>query len=183
MTEGIWAAIIGVAGTLLGTFLGWILNSCSNSGRLKVSLVDCFLSFEKNISGIMGKCDFKNSQCFSIQAKISIYNNSPKAKIMKNIKIQFLNKSKKVLKEIIPFDEDFTTFSSVYNYKEVCPLNIKPFTIIEKQLKWYVWKQDEPYDYLEETKTIVLNYINEKEKTKELVLKNIDVNEFFVQNA
>jgi hypothetical protein len=36
MTEGLWAAIIGVGGTLLGTALGWWLNTLSNRGKIDI---------------------------------------------------------------------------------------------------------------------------------------------------
>ncbi|MDE6200819.1 MAG: hypothetical protein K2M47_02910 [Clostridiales bacterium] len=182
MTEGLWAAIIGVAGTLLGTFLGWVLNSWSNSGKLKVSTVDTQISFEKQDSiGSICRCDFDESKCFILETKIDIYNNSSNTKIMKDIKILFLDKSKKVLKRIVPYDEDFTTFNRVYEYQKVCPLNIKAFTITEKRFKWYAWKHEESYDYLIDTKSIILAYTNESGKTKKVALKNLDGSDLFKQ--
>lgn len=181
MTEGIWAAIIGVVGTLLGTFLGWILNSLSNSGSLRISLVNCLLSFEKNTLGYMSRCTLQNSECFSICLKINIYNNSLKRKIMNDIKIEFLDKNKKTLKTVIPYDDDFTTHSTITHHERISPLNINANTVLEKTLKWFVWKSEESYDYLLETKKIILQYTNYKGRTQKVLLKNISNEDFLVQ--
>ena len=53
MTEGLWAAVIGVAGTLLGTALGWFLNVFANKGKLKFYVTSWENEFEKNEIGEM----------------------------------------------------------------------------------------------------------------------------------
>lgn len=47
MTEGLWTAVIGVAGTLLGTALGWFLNVFANKGKLKFYVTSWENEFEK----------------------------------------------------------------------------------------------------------------------------------------
>ena len=51
MTEGLWTAVIGVAGTLLGTALGWFLNVFANKGKLKFYVTSWENEFEKNEMG------------------------------------------------------------------------------------------------------------------------------------
>jgi len=58
-------AIIGVAGTLLGTVTGWLLGILSNRGSIKVSIKETQVLFTKNIDDPF------------TQFKESVYNDNP----------------------------------------------------------------------------------------------------------
>ena len=69
MTEGLWAAIIGVAGTLLGTALGWFLNVFSNKVKLKFYVSAWENELEKNEMGEMVPATNTDSLIGSISIK------------------------------------------------------------------------------------------------------------------
>ena len=50
------AAIIGVVGTILGTILGWALNSFSQRGKLSVYVLEWEQQLDKNDMGRMVRC-------------------------------------------------------------------------------------------------------------------------------
>lgn len=57
---GIAEALIGVVGTLLGTILGWFLNSFSRRGKVGVFVVQWEQHLHKNEAGHMVCCRDKD---------------------------------------------------------------------------------------------------------------------------
>lgn len=90
MTEGIWTAIIGVAGTLAGTALGWFLNVFSNKGKLKIYVSSREDEFEKNEMGeIVPATNTDDVECYAYKCFLDIYNSSNETKIMRDIQVVF----------------------------------------------------------------------------------------------
>ena len=90
MTEGLWAAVIGVAGTLLGTALGWFLNVFANKGKLKFYVTSWENEFEKNEMGEMVPATSTDDvECFAYKCFLDIYNSSNETKIMRDIRVVF----------------------------------------------------------------------------------------------
>ena len=50
MSDDFLMALLGIIGTLLGTILGWILNNISQSGKLKIYLLEWKDRFQKQDS-------------------------------------------------------------------------------------------------------------------------------------
>ena len=75
MTEGLWAAIIGVGGTLLGPALGWWLNTLSNRGKIDIFCKKWDVEFEINNKGFIVKTDdIEKAECLILSGGIEILN-------------------------------------------------------------------------------------------------------------
>ena len=53
-------SMIGVIGTLLGTILGWVLNSLSQKGKISIFVNKWKQSFKYNNSGFIEECPIKD---------------------------------------------------------------------------------------------------------------------------
>ena len=70
MTEGLWAAIIGVGGTLVGTALGWWLNTLSNRGKIDIFCKKWDVEFETNINGVLARTeDIEKAEYFDFNVE------------------------------------------------------------------------------------------------------------------
>ena len=84
-------AMVGVIGTILGTVLGWFLNSISNRGRIKLFVSSWENEFRcRNEYGDMVKPPAPEKvEYFSCSFALDIYNSSGEPKIMRNIQIAY----------------------------------------------------------------------------------------------
>lgn len=173
-------AIIGVIGTILGTILGWVLNSVSNHGKLNVYISSWKDSFEYNETGCMAPSLSKEqTESYSYQLTLDLYNSSGEAKIMRNIAIIYSD-DKCELHKSVPKDDDTMRHSgSACFYNDIVPMNIPPKTIIQLNLHDGSWRQNGGLDYIWKTKKIYLTYIDEKNKTKKVTINSEDYNCYF----
>ena len=84
MNGEIITALIGVGATIAGTILGWVLNTLSNAGTLKIFVSSWEDSFKHNSSlGDMVPCTKREDvQSFSYKVSLDLYNSSGNIKIM-----------------------------------------------------------------------------------------------------
>lgn len=184
MTEALWAAIIGVGGTLLGIILGWLLNSLSSKGRLIITTVKTDASFQNNIYGGMIKCDIKEALYFSYKVEIDIYNTSGKTKFMRGIKFNFVDASGKILITIIPNDMDLRIIGKLEKNNFVQPINIIAHSVISKVLYFGVYKKNgNEFDFISNTEKVYLTYLNEKAKTKKILINKGNIKDYYKNDS
>lgn len=179
MTEGLWAAIIGVCGTLFGTILGWLLNNLSNRGKLVLSVVEQEAEFYKPSYGTLMKCNISDAFHFVYQLKIDIYNTSTKTKFMREIKFCFIDAAGKILKSISPVDKDLKMNGKA---TEVQSINIAANSSISKTLYCEKYKSDKNNDnfsFIFDTENIFITYINEKGKNKRILIKKGNIKDYY----
>lgn len=173
-------ALIGVGGTLAGTVLGWILNSISQKGNLKISVFSWKDSFEYNNMGCMApSSSIEQTELYQFDAVLDIFNSSKNVKIMRNIRFAFCDKEK-CLKLIVPKDASTRRSSGPISfYDDVAPLNIPPQTIIQIKLNNGVWAQNGEMDFIWNVAKVYLIYENDKGKTKQVLLNEEMYKDYF----
>jgi hypothetical protein len=161
-TSDMTVAIIGVVGTLLGTILGWGLSTISGYGSLKNYLVE--IKEELTHHNVYGAqvCDrIEQVEDYSLTIIMDMYNSSASVKIMRNIRIIFLNNKIKLF-EMIPKDlstERYACYGFISD--DIMPINIPPKSINQLNLACYLSKRDHNFYDIIKCNKIQLSYINE----------------------
>jgi hypothetical protein len=183
MTEGLWAAIIGVAGTLLGTALGWFLNVFSNKGKLKFYVSSWEDEFEKNEMGEMiPATNTDDVECYAYKCFLDIYNSSNETKIMRDIQVVFSDE-KNEWNSVIPKDYNTLHGTHINCYDDILPLNIPPKTILKVVLYNYWWASENNLDFLWKSKVVFLRYTDENNKVKEIKINDEKYAEYFEKHS
>ena len=179
--DNVLTAIIGVAGTLLGTILGWFLNVLSNKGKLSVFLE----SWSDSLKGRsrIGSIDvvtlLDDAIYFEYRCTIEIYNGSSKTKIIRAAQLLFCS-GKTILMKVVPRDIS----KSIYNgpavfYKDIGAYNIPANQIITIPLTGSLMKKEQGLDWLSKVDRILFEYIDERNHKRTVLLKKLDNNNTF----
>ena len=173
-------AIIGVIGTILGTILGWFLNSLSTKGKLKIYVSLWEDNFEYNDVGSMAPSESKEqTECYRYNLTLDVYNSSSETKILRNIKIEF-GDGKDILHTSIPKDDATMRGNGhVAFYDRIVPLNVPPKAIIQLKLHDGKWHTNGGLDFVWKTQIVYLTYDDEKGKEKRMIIKKENYNNHF----
>lgn len=184
MSSDITTALIGVGATIAGTVLGWGLNNLSNSGKLNIyvsSWEDKF-QYDDDIGEMVSCSKREEVQSYAYRASFDLYNSSGNTKIMRNIQIAFSNGKSDIEKQT-PQDDATKRFSgSMVFYDDVKPINIPPKAVIKLDLHNGSWNKDGELDYIWKTKKVYLVYTDEKNKTKRMLIKAEDYENYFINH-
>lgn len=171
MTEGIWTALIGVGGTIIGTIIGWLLGKI-DFGRLYLTtekLKIKFFSINTNKKDNMQKVDF------TISFVISLYNNTNTAKVFRDATLVIANDYKILTTQPL---NDFLSARYSDELKFVGETGVVNIPAkFELDIKIYKEVFFEQYRYSPMRK-IYLQYKDGKFKTKKVLLKNLDSREY-----
>lgn len=184
MNSEITTALIGVGATIAGTVLGWVLNNLSNRGKLNIYVSSWEDKFQYNDDiGEMVSCSKREEvQSYSYKVSFDLYNSSGNTKIMRNIQIAF-NDGKSDIEKQTPKDDATKRFSSpMVFYDDVEPINIPPKAVIKLDLRNGSWDKDGELDYIWKTKKVYLVYTDEKNKTKRMLIKAEDYENYFINH-
>lgn len=167
-----WSAIIsslvGAFAVVVGTLLGWFLNTLSSRGKITFTLCDWRVAINNYTSREDGKIREYNTLYF----KIDIYNGANFYKIIRDVNIVFEDKDKKTIKTIKPNDEDLTYTSNRPVCVKVKSLNIPPKNVVEKQFSYNTFYVDEKFNNIDEAEYAYIEYKNEKNKRKRVLIKS-----------
>lgn len=157
MTEGLWAAVIGVGGTILGTILGFFLGKI-DIGRLKV-----------NVKKIKETPCYDHGEMYEYNERILIrlYNGANKNRVFRNAEVIFKDSNNNELLTIPLKDLATTRTASCGIFTEdVGIINIQPKCGADIDAKFSINDMEKAY----KAKKVFLKYYNEKfrAKTKEL---------------
>lgn len=179
MCSDVVAALTGVAATLAGTILGWMLNHFSNRGKLNIFVASWKDEFSYNRMGEMVDCVKREEvQCYTFYLSLDLYNSSGNTKIMRNIKIIFSD-GKNNLKTKTPMDDATKRYSGTITfYDEITPINIPPKTIVKINLHEGDWEGD-GLEYLWKTRKVYLIYLDEKNKLRRKLVHMEDYENYF----
>lgn len=151
--------LIGVAGTLLGTVLGWVLHLISNNiGRIHIFLD----AFDNQRS--------KNNE-YAYIVKLYIHNDSYKQQCIRNVRFLFAKSRCKILFESIPV-EGRCTFDTLKAKKKE---KISLFTINSYAQSEFTFSDlidEKNFEKLSEVRKIYLVYEDKKNITKKKLIKS-----------
>lgn len=173
-------AFIGVAGTLLGTILGWLLNSFSQKGKLNIFVTSWQDDFKCREAGYMAKCNSASeAEYYSCKFSLDIYNSSAETRIMRNIQIVF-SENKKVIMTRVP-DDCATEHHGAHriSYDKIAPINIPPKSIVTVDLRFGEWNDDNLFEKYWKTNNISLLYTDKKNRVKKTLLCSKDYANYF----
>ena len=175
---------IGVVGTLAGTVLGWLLNSWSNRGKLSIYVCSWEDKFTHNEFGHMiASSSIEQTKSYSFSASFDAYNSSGETKIMRDIEIVFSD-GKKDIWHGTPDDQNTMHRGNVLIHcDEVEPLNIPPKTVIKLNLRDGVWNTDGSLDFIWRSKCVYLQYKDEKNHRKRILIKKENYAEYFANHV
>lgn len=177
------AELIGVVGTLLGTLLGWFLNSFSKRGKLFIYPV-MNDKFEYNHGGIMETCkNQKEATLYRYNITLDLHNSSGEPKIMRKIELSF-NNGKQELFRITP-DDDKTerSFGSMVFYDKILPLNIPAKSVVTVKLHGGLWESDDSYPKIWNANEVYLVYKNDEDKEVKTMIKKDDFSHYFANHS
>lgn len=181
MNSEIATALIGVGATIAGTVLGWMLNNLSKRGKLYIFVSSWEDSFKyKNSIGEMVPCSkCEEVQYYTYKVSFDLYNSSGNTKIMRNIQIVFSDGKNDIEKQT-PKDDATERYSHpMVFYDVVKPINIPPKAVIKLDLHDGAWDRDGKLDFIWETKKVYLVYTDEKNKTRRMLIKAEDYENYF----
>ena len=200
MNTEIQKIIISILGTLSGTILGWLLNEFSKLGKLKLYISEWNAEFllEKyvNLSDYItneevlkdnnntlhlrkDKANNKNeANHYEYSFSLDIYNNSGDTKIMRNLRIVFYDKYRFGKKKLFE-DSKLKIQTNRKDYEKKSEtlevINISPKNIIRLHLTNDIKINDILYD----TTDIYLEYLNEKNMKKKIMVNTVDYKHYF----
>lgn len=159
MTEGLWAAIIGVGGTIIGTLLGFFLGKI-DLGKLQVK------PKKEN-----GRPCYNCGELFEYHQNlvISLYNGSNKNKVFREVKIVLKDSNDSDLL-FIPLKD--LTINRGNTTENLCAINIQPQTGIDIKAKYVI--EEDMLEAAYKAKKVFLHYQNEKFESKLLALWDCD---------
>lgn len=175
MDRELCLAILSVVGTLLGTVLGWLLNSLSQKGKLHFFVMKWEESFQKLDYGVLINCKFEEATHYYYKLSFDIYNRSREIRILRDIKILFLKK-KQVFWLSIPKDDSTKRGDIVTRYSDVSVINVTGRSAINIKLHDGTEYTPEAWHALSNADRIVLEYVNENGKKKRFVIQKKQIN-------
>ncbi len=175
-------AIIGVVGTILGTILGWFLNSISQKGKLQFYIKQWEDKFECNEIGTIVECStIDEAEWYSYSFNVDIYNSSSETKIMRDIFVVFSD-GKNIIRKQVPQDGSSKRYAAhCYHYDKLNLINIPPKTVINVEMLDSEYdKENSIRNYLS-TQKIYIQYTDEKNNTKKIYIVKNNYKNFFTR--
>lgn len=185
MNTDLYCAIIGVIGTLFGTVLGWLLNSVSKKGKLNIYVYSWEDEFMYNCKGRLTKSSSEEqTEHYGYKLSLDLYNSSGETKIMRNIRIVFVQSKDKMLVNI-PKDETTKRIGQIStHYDDINVVNIPSKSVININLHSGKWRSDgkNPLECIWNTNKVYLLYVNEKNQEKKILIKEECYKDYFKNN-
>lgn len=185
MTPEMQVAMVGVigtlAGTIIGTVLGWLLNHLSLKGKLSVFITSWEPEFVHSGRIKVKDQSVENNDVVNYAYKLSLdlYNSSGTTKIMRDIRVLFCNGKNKVFFDTPQNAQPHQDVMRMSHYNDVEPTNIPPKSVGKLNLRGSLSKSEGTLKHIWSTNTIMLQYTNEHNKKKLLLIKKVNYANYF----
>lgn len=178
MSTEIQIAILGIIGTLLGTVLGWFLNSLSQKGKIRVFVKKWKATYQKaDKMGGFVDCTREEAGYYHYNLSLDAYNSSRETRIMRDIRVVFWDKKNPLFSNIPKDDTTKRTSNTLIRYDEISIINIPAKTAVAINLHGGLYSSDKEWpDFLKACR-VKLGYKNEKNKKKMIDVCRVVVNE------
>lgn len=185
MKNEILIAFLGILGTLVGTILGWFLNALSQKGKLNVFVTSWEDKFEYNSVGSMVPSSSREqTSYYAYNLSLDLYNSSAETKIMRNIRICFMDNKKELQRSIPKDDATRRTNGTLMFYDELLTVNVPAKSVFHIELHNGFWDDKEKsLDFIWNTNRVVLFYTNEKNKEKEVLVNEEEYKNYFQNHS
>lgn len=175
-------AIIGIIGTVVGTFLGWLLNNLSQRGKLNVYISQWSDDFDYNNGVAISDANaIQQTRCYKYKLSVDIYNSSAETRIMRDIKIVF-SRDKKELYTFVPnYKSEAKTVHGHFHlttHEEIGVINVLPKSIVTFNFYNSMNNNQGSTDCFWETNCIALTYRNEKNNLVTVPIKQEDYRDY-----
>lgn len=181
MSNEVVISIIGIAGTILGTILGWFLNQLSQRGNLCLFVQN----WHSSLTTIDRNCNktlcnsFDEASEYDFELEIDAYNSSSSTKIMRNIEINFRDGSLTILAYTPDNLATSQNRNNAIRYEKFTCVNIPAKN--STRLKLHGSLDSRKNRNLENTSNVTLSYVDNKNKTKTIVIPFIKPTEHSAQ--
>ena len=180
MSTEMQIAIVGVVGTLAGTFLGWLLNHLSQRGKIHIYVTSFMDEFKYNKIGCMvPSSSIAQTESYRYKLVLDLYNSSGETKILRNLTIVFSDGKTDLFKSTPNDDSTGRPSGPIWFYDEIAPINIPPKSITQLNLHNGASHQNDGLDFIWKTKKIYMTYTNEKNKLCKIHIKSEDYSSYF----
>lgn len=176
----IYTALIGVAGTLLGTILGWLLNSFSQKGKLNIFVTSWEDNFQYNNHGSIEPCETASQAAYySCDLSLDVYNSSAETRIMRNMQLVFA-KGKNEIMVHVPDDNRTERYGAgCARYDKIGPVNIPPKSVATVRLRFGEWDENGSIKNYWEVNRISLRYTDKKNRVKQIPISSKNYADYF----
>lgn len=178
--ERVLPEIIGVAGTLLGTVLGWLLGKWSQQGKLY-----CYSEWKDSFyhsddyGGTLDSKSREESEGYMYRLTIELHNRSGEPRIMRHLEVAFYN-DKKIIFRDTPSDESTGHNSgSLRFYDKVQSITIPAKTVYTMNLRGGFNYSDKRFSQIWESNAIMLLYRDDHDSEEKFLIKKEDFSQFF----
>ncbi len=152
-----WESIIGVAGTLLGTLLGWVLATIK-IGRLKIGLSNIKNEkyYRQDTERRLRAQKVGEVYSYAFEFQIKLYNTSEKTKVMRELEVVFYDDKKKELfaEKVKNLGTERVVNKFIYQIDEFGVMNLGGFSGVDLNAKVSTGNIENLY----KTKSIYLRY-------------------------
>lgn len=163
----------GIIGTIIGSVTTLIVTDIlKKRGKLNIYLISYKAKFQtfKGVGCIRKDKEDGNFYGYSVKYVIQVYNKSDTPKIMRDFKLVFLKNMEEVY-SLVPDDEETRRYSSHMTHIDEMEIsNIEPKKI--QVLKQSIYVMYDMLDRIEGANKVELQYRDEKDKKRKVILSN-----------
>ena len=171
----LWSSLIGI----FGVIVGWLLNALSNIGRLNFYIIKWREEFKCFKQGVYTNAtSYDETEGYSFQAIIDLFNNSGKQKIMRNMRVILMSKGKQVFECDLRDKKAIKTTVPLTTYEEISVVNIPPYTAIQLDLIGYLKLDEIAIITIKNTDSCYFSYIDDNNKQRKILIDKHSFKDF-----
>ena len=164
-------AILGFVATLSGTVLAWLLNRLSQKGKIRLFVKKWEESYRKPDGyGGFKECEREEAEYYHYNLSLDIYNSSCETRIMRDIHVLYMDKSKKLFLSNPKGNATRGSSHSLVQCDEISVVNIQAKSVAASDLRGGLNNGKEEWRFLSCADRVMLMYIDEKNRREKVLV-------------